>query len=81
MFIGIKMPRLSETSDDYKIMKVFCQVGDAVKKGDLFAEVETDKATMPVCFYNSGKITEINVKAGDVVRYNSMMGVLDEPEK
>ncbi len=78
MFIAIKMPKLSDTSDDYKIMKILCKVGDQAKKGDVFMEVETDKATMPVSFYNSGKITELTAKEGDVIRYNSMIGVIDE---
>ena len=77
MFIGIKMPKLSDTSDAYKIIRIHAKVGDVVKKGEIFMDVETDKAAMPVSFYNNGKITEINVREGMEVRYDSMLGVMD----
>ena len=42
----ILMPRLSDTMTEGVIAAWHKKVGDAVKKGDLLAEVETDKATM-----------------------------------
>lgn len=80
MFVAIKMPKLSDTSDHYKITKIFCKVGDIAVKGEPFMEVETDKATSTVAFYNNGRITEINAKEGDTVRYLTMLGVIDEEE-
>lgn len=81
MFVAIKMPKLSDTSDYYKITKIYAKVGDIAVKGEPFMEVETDKSTMPVAFYNNGKITEITAKEGDTVRYCSMLGVIDEVEE
>ena len=80
MFVGIKMPMLSETSDEYKITKIFAKVGDMAVKGKPLMDVETDKSTMTVSFYNTGKITELNVREGDVVKYNSLIGVIDEED-
>lgn len=42
----ILMPRLSDTMTEGVIAAWHKNVGDAVKKGDLLAEIETDKATM-----------------------------------
>ena len=42
----ILMPRLSDTMTEGVIASWHKNIGDAVKKGDLLAEVETDKATM-----------------------------------
>ncbi len=42
----ILMPRLSDTMTEGVIAEWHKKVGDAVKKGDLLADVETDKATM-----------------------------------
>ncbi|WP_297983309.1 biotin/lipoyl-containing protein, partial [uncultured Chryseobacterium sp.] len=40
----ITMPRLSDTMTDGKVAKWHKKVGDAVKEGDILAEIETDKA-------------------------------------
>lgn len=80
MFQGMKMPKLSDTSDDYKIIRIRIKVGDEVKKGDIIMDVETDKATMDVASYYDGKITELNVKEGSIVRYDSLMGVINTPD-
>ncbi len=78
MFTAIKMPKLSDTSDEYKIIKIRRAVGDEVQQGEIFADAETDKGSFEVAFYTSGKITEIIAKEGDVVRENAMLGVLDD---
>ena len=50
----ITMPRLSDTMTDGKVAKWHKKVGDAVKEGDILAEIETDKATMEFESFNSG---------------------------
>ncbi|MDL2238057.1 lipoyl domain-containing protein [Christensenellaceae bacterium OttesenSCG-928-K19] len=81
MFVGIKMPKLSEMSDDYKIIKIRRKVGDQAVKGEIFMDVETeDKAAMEVAFYTTGVITELNVKEGDIVRGDALLGVINEPD-
>jgi pyruvate dehydrogenase E2 component (dihydrolipoamide acetyltransferase) len=40
------MPKLADTMTEGKLVRWRKQVGDAVKTGDILAEVETDKATM-----------------------------------
>ena len=79
-FEGIKMPKLSDTSDDYKVIRIHAKVGDVVKKGGLFLDVETDKAATTVSFYRSGKITELTVKEGAMVRSDALLGVMDVEE-
>ena len=49
----IRMPRLSDTMTEGKIVSWNKKVGDKVKSGDTLAEVETDKATMELESYNS----------------------------
>ena len=78
MFVGIKMPKLSETVDEYRITKLFAKAGDMAVKGEPMMDVESDKGSMTVCFYNTGKITELTVREGDTVKYNSLIGVIDE---
>src|SRR3984957_1335326 len=52
----IKMPRLSDTMTEGVIAAWHKKVGDTVKKGELLAEVETDKATMDLESYKAGSL-------------------------
>jgi pyruvate/2-oxoglutarate dehydrogenase complex dihydrolipoamide acyltransferase (E2) component len=46
MPIDVTMPKLSDTMEEGRILRWLKQPGDAVKIGDVLAEVETDKANM-----------------------------------
>jgi pyruvate dehydrogenase E2 component (dihydrolipoamide acetyltransferase) len=48
MQVQILMPQLSPTMEEGKLAKWHVKEGDAVRSGDVVAEVETDKATMEV---------------------------------
>ena len=64
MPIDITMPALSPTMDVGTLSKWLVAVGDAVKSGDLLAEIETDKATMEVESIDEGTVAELVVAAG-----------------
>jgi len=59
MSIQIIMPQLSPTMEEGKIAKWHVKEGDAVKSGDIIAEVETDKATMEVEAAEDGVIGKL----------------------
>ena len=48
MSVDILMPALSPTMEQGKLSKWLKKEGDAIKSGDVIAEIETDKATMEV---------------------------------
>ena len=58
----ILMPRLSDTMTEGVIAAWHKKVGDPVKKGDLLAEVETDKATMELESYKDGTLLHIGTE-------------------
>lgn len=62
----IRMPRLSDTMEEGNIVSWQKKVGDAVKVGDILAEVETDKATMELESYFDGFMLYIAVESGAV---------------
>ncbi len=64
MPIDITMPALSPTMETGTLSKWLVKVGDAVKSGDLLAEIETDKATMEVESIDEGIVAELVVAAG-----------------
>ncbi len=62
----IRMPRLSDTMEEGNIVSWQKKVGDAVKAGDVLAEVETDKATMELESYFNGYMLYIAIESGTV---------------
>ena len=58
------MPALSPTMEEGKLAKWLVKEGDAVKSGDILAEIETDKATMEFEAVDEGKIGKILVPEG-----------------
>src|SRR5258707_4562375 len=74
MPIELLMPALSPTMTEGSIAKWHKKEGDAVKAGDIMAEIETDKATMEFEAVDEGTIGQIlvpegadNVKVGTVI--------------
>ncbi len=63
----ITMPRLSDTMEEGTIARWLKQPGDEVKKGEILAEIETDKATMDLEAYEGGTLQQILVQEGETV--------------
>src|SRR3954464_5750062 len=64
MPIDILMPALSPTMEEGTLAKWHVKVGDAVKSGDVIAEIETDKATMEVEAVDEGTVEALLVPEG-----------------
>jgi pyruvate dehydrogenase E1 component beta subunit len=64
MSTQILMPALSPTMEEGKLAKWLVKEGDAVKSGDILAEIETDKATMEFEAVDEGRIGKILVPEG-----------------
>lgn len=60
----ILMPALSPTMEKGNLAKWLKKEGDAVKSGDVIAEIETDKATMEVEAIDEGTLGKILVPEG-----------------
>jgi len=77
MAINILMPALSPTMEEGKLAKWLKREGDAVKPGDVIAEIETDKATMEVEAVDEGTLARILVPEGtDNVKVNAPIAIL-----
>jgi pyruvate dehydrogenase E2 component (dihydrolipoamide acetyltransferase) len=57
------------------------KVGDKVKKGDVLAEIETDKATMELESYKNGTLLYIGAQKGEKIKVNSLLCIIGEKEK
>jgi len=71
----ILMPRLSDTMTEGVIAAWHKNVGDTVKKGDLLAEIETDKATMELESYQDGVLLHIGTPRGGKLQVNDLLAI------
>ena len=79
MAIEILMPALSPTMEEGTLAKWLVGEGDAVRSGDVIAEIETDKATMEVEALDDGTIGKLLVAAGtEAVKVNVPIAMLLE---
>lgn len=72
----IRMPLLSDTMTEGKIVKWNKNVGDKVKSDDVLAEVETDKATMEVMGYADGTLLYVGVPEGEAAKVNDIIAIV-----
>ncbi|CAN5772789.1 pyruvate dehydrogenase complex dihydrolipoamide acetyltransferase [soil metagenome] len=72
----IRMPLLSDTMTEGKIVAWNKKLGDKVKADDTLAEVETDKATMEVVGYEEGTLLYIGVEAGKAAKINEIIAIV-----
>lgn len=75
----ILMPRLSDTMTEGVIAAWHKKVGDKVKKGDLLAEIETDKATMELESYKDGTLLHIGGDKGAKIQVDDLLAILGNP--
>ncbi|MDN5214272.1 pyruvate dehydrogenase complex dihydrolipoamide acetyltransferase [Fulvivirgaceae bacterium BMA12] len=74
----IKMPKMSDTMEEGVIASWLVKEGDAVKSGDILAEVETDKATMELESYEDGVLLYIGVKEKEAVPVDGVIAIIGE---
>ena len=75
----IRMPLLSDTMTEGKIVAWNKKLGDVVKSDDVLADVETDKATMEVVGYEEGTLLYIGVEAGNAAKINEIIAIVGKP--
>ncbi|MBN1122071.1 MAG: 2-oxo acid dehydrogenase subunit E2 [Anaerolineae bacterium] len=74
----INMPKLGFDMKEGQLINWSKQVGDPVEKGDILAEIESDKATIEVEAFTSGTLLEVLVHEGDWVPIGAPIAVIGE---
>lgn len=72
----ITMPRLSDTMTEGKVAKWHKNVGDAVKEGDILAEIETDKAVQDFEAEVNGTLLFAGVEEGAASPVDSVLAII-----
>ncbi len=72
------MPRLSDTMTEGTVSTWTKAVGDRIEKGDVIAEIETDKATMELEAYDAGVLEQILVGVGTTVPIGEVIAMIGD---
>lgn len=75
----VLMPRLSDTMTEGVIASWQKNIGDPVKKGEVLADIETDKATMELESYKNGTLLYQGAKPGEKIEVNALLCIIGEP--
>jgi len=75
----ITMPKLSDTMTEGLFAGWRKNVGDRIDRGDIIAEVETDKAVMELEAFASGVLLRTMAKNGELVPVGTVLGLIGEP--
>lgn len=74
--VVVTMPRLSDTMTEGTVATWLKKVGDAIKEGDILAEIETDKATMEFESFNAGTLLYIGIQEGQSAAVDSVLAII-----
>ena len=77
MSIEFKLPELGENVEKGDVVRLLVAVGDTLQVDQPVLELETDKATIEVPSNVAGKVTAVNIKAGEKVKVGQVVLVLD----
>lgn len=76
MATDVKMPQLSDTMSSGKILTWRKNVGDTVSRGDILAEVETDKANLEIESFFNGTLLKVLVPANGTAKVGEVIAVI-----
>jgi pyruvate/2-oxoglutarate dehydrogenase complex dihydrolipoamide acyltransferase (E2) component len=76
--IAIEMPKLGYDMESGRIGSWVKQVGDRVARGDVLAEIETEKSTVEMEALAAGTLVEIVADAGAELPVGEVIGWLDD---
>ncbi len=81
MAIDITMPQMGADMTEGTLVKWLKQPGDGVERGEIIAEIETDKATVELEAFDSGTLLKHVVDEGETVPVGEVIALLGEPSE
>lgn len=71
------MPSLGSQMIEAKLIKWLVKPGDAVSRGDIIGEIDTEKGLIDIEVFEDGVITDLVAKEGEVIPVGSVMAVIN----
>jgi pyruvate/2-oxoglutarate dehydrogenase complex dihydrolipoamide acyltransferase (E2) component len=78
--IAIEMPKLGYDMETGTLGSWLKQVGDTVARGEVIAEIETDKTTVEMESTTSGTIVELSLGTGEEVPVGTIIGYIESDD-
>ncbi len=78
---NVEMPKMGDTMEEGKILHWLKNVGDTVKKGDMLAEVETDKVNIEIEAFSSGVLRKILTAEGESAPIGAAIALIGAPDE
>lgn len=78
MAFEVTMPQMGADMTEGTVVKWLKQPGDHVERGDIIAEIETDKATVELEAFEAGDILKLVANEGDVIPVGEVIALLGE---
>ena len=81
MATSIVMPQMGYDMQEGTVVRWYKQEGDAVARGEVIADIETDKATVEFEAYTSGVLRKIVVDTGIAIPVGQLIAVITDPDE
>ena len=78
MLHDIIVPELAESTIEATVASWLKKDGEAVSKGDVIIELDTDKVSLEIVSPSNGTIKEVKKSVGDVVKVGEILGTIDD---
>ena len=78
MLHEIIVPELAESTVEATVASWLKKDGEAVSKGDVIIELDTDKVSLEIVSPSNGTIKEVKKSVGDVVKVGEILGTIDD---
>jgi pyruvate dehydrogenase E2 component (dihydrolipoamide acetyltransferase) len=79
MAVEITMPRLSQTTEEVRLIRWLVNEGDTLSRGQALCEVENDKTTMEVESFAAGTVLQLYGEPDSVIEAGTVIALLGEP--
>ena len=76
MAIEVTMPQMGADMTEGTVVQWFKKVGDAIERGEILAEIETDKANVELEAFESGTLLKLVANEGDLVPVGEVIALL-----
>src|SRR5438270_2814897 len=77
----VEMPKMGDTMEEGKILHWLKKEGDLVKKGEMLAEVETDKVNIEIEAFTGGTLRKILIPAGSSAPIGAAIALIGSPDE
>ncbi|HEY6408422.1 MAG TPA: dihydrolipoamide acetyltransferase family protein [Ktedonobacteraceae bacterium] len=77
----VEMPKMGDSMEEGKILRWIKKEGEAVKKGEMIAEVETDKVNIEIEAFSGGVLRKILVPEGTSAPVGAEIALIGAPDE